>query len=377
MIFKFFELIGLLHNMKRYQKVDPYEGTIKQDKLYTFLPEGAICSDGSPYHALFRKGALNKLLVVLDGGGLAFDKFSAAYPSGDTYVEGTLSFYDAYCKPSKNAYARLGLFHEKCRKSPFYGWTLLYVPYATGDFHSGNGDFTYEDQEGKEKVFHAHGNRNLHLCLDFIKKICPTPEKLVVLGCSAGGFGTAFVGNDILDAFPECKDCACIVDGAAFDCDLRECAETLWHTPDSILAALHTSDLVADGLEYLYEHQKDRVKIGYVISTKDFALTRYQNFLDTRKEMGWPPEATDRMYHIISNTIRRLQASIPTFSYFLYNYNFNAVNGKPLESNGATSHCCLWVPEFMRFKREGTTGIEWLQSILDGKTVQIGKDLLA
>ena len=109
---------------------------------------------------------------------------------------------------------------------------------------------------------------------------------------------------------------------------------------------------------------------------KDFALTRYQNYIDTRKEMGWPPEATERMHRIISGTIRRLKQSVPTFSYFLYNYNFNDINGKPVAFNGATSHCCLWVPEFVRFKREECTGLKWVRNVMEGKCTQIGTDLL-
>ena len=378
MVFKIFEWIHLLRQMKRYQKVEDYPGTPpRQDRLYAFYPEGAVCSDGSRYHALFRKGRENNLIIVLDGGGMMFDRFSAAYPSGDAFVEGELSFYDAWCKPDKNAYARLGMFHEKCRKSPFFGWTLLYVPYTTGDFHGGDGDFTYTGRDGEEKVFHARGNRNLHFCIDFIKQFCPSPDRLTVLGCSAGGFGTAFVGSDILDRFPDCRDCTCIVDGAAFEFDFRECAETLWQAPAPIAAQIRTKDIVADGLEYLYEHQKGRVKIGYVISIRDFALMRYQNYIDTRTEMGWPPEAAERMEEIICRTIRRLSASIPDLSYFLYNYNFNDLRGKTVAFNGATSHCCLWVPEFMRFEREGCTGLQWVKNVLEGKPTRIGEELLS
>ena len=150
----------------------------------------------------------------------------------------------------------------------------------------------------------------------------------------------------------------------------------LWQVPASIGAQIKTADLVADGLEYLYEHQKDRVKIGYVISLRDFTLTRYQNYLDTRKEMGWPPEATERMEKIICHTIQRLRKSIPNLSYFLYNYNFNDIHGKPVAFNGATSHCCLWIPEFMRFEREGCSGLQWVKNVLEGRPIQIGEQLL-
>ena len=152
--------------------------------------------------------------------------------------------------------------------------------------------------------------------------------------------------------------------------------ETGYVAPESIAAAIHTNNLVADGLEYLYTHQKGRVKIGYVISLRDFTLMRYQNFIDTKKEMGWSPEAGERIERIICGTVKRLSASIPDFSYFLYNYNFNDIKGRPIASNGATSHCCLWMPEFMRFEREGCTGLQWVENVLDGKTTQIGRDLL-
>ena len=72
MVFKYFEWMHLFWQMKHYQKVENYPGASpRQDKLYQFFPEGAFCSDGSRYHALFRKGKENNLIIVLDGGRIA------------------------------------------------------------------------------------------------------------------------------------------------------------------------------------------------------------------------------------------------------------------------------------------------------------------
>ena len=60
MIFKYFEWIRLLRDMKRYQKVDDYTGTAETNHLYRFFPEGAVSSDGSRYHGLFRTGTENR-----------------------------------------------------------------------------------------------------------------------------------------------------------------------------------------------------------------------------------------------------------------------------------------------------------------------------
>ena len=59
MVFKYFELKKLRRDMNRYQEIDDYKGDVKYNHLYKFYPEGAVCSDGSQYHALFRKGKEN------------------------------------------------------------------------------------------------------------------------------------------------------------------------------------------------------------------------------------------------------------------------------------------------------------------------------
>ena len=53
MILKYIEWLGLARDMKRYQTVDDFKGDAKPNHLYKFYPDGAVCSDGSPYHALF------------------------------------------------------------------------------------------------------------------------------------------------------------------------------------------------------------------------------------------------------------------------------------------------------------------------------------
>ena len=47
-----------------------------------------------------------------------------------------------------------------------------------------------------------------------------------------------------------------------------------------------------------------------------------------------------------------------------------------MAGSGADSHCCLWVPEFVRFGREGCTGLRWIENVMSGKTTKIGRDLI-
>ena len=35
--------------------------------------------------------------------------------------------------------------------SPFENWSMILFPYATGDFHSGTGEFRYTDKDGNAR----------------------------------------------------------------------------------------------------------------------------------------------------------------------------------------------------------------------------------
>jgi len=142
-------------------------------------------------------------------------------------------------------------------------------------------------------------------------------------------------------------------------------------------------------LRLLYRKDKTAIAFDWHCLCVKFGQSRHRPFItgkngpDFRNQSGrrWQlyqagAEDTARMHKLISDTVLRLSKSIPEFSYFLYDYNFNDLKGRPLEGSGGTSHCCLWLPEFMRFEREGVNGIEWVNNVLKGKTTQIGKNLL-
>ncbi|MBR2161236.1 MAG: hypothetical protein IJ924_02385, partial [Bacteroidaceae bacterium] len=52
--------------------------TPKLGKWYEVTPDGLLCANGDPYHALFRKGKENKLIVYFFGGGVSVDEYTAA-----------------------------------------------------------------------------------------------------------------------------------------------------------------------------------------------------------------------------------------------------------------------------------------------------------
>ena len=145
---------------------------------------GAICLDGSTYQASFHRGSTNHLLIYLEGGGACWDYAScwdfgtATTTAGDAFESGIIDFSN----PS----------------NPFHDWNILYVPYCDGSVFTGDHVADYNGVE----TFH-HGLRNLSAAISTAAETLPNPDRVVVSGSSAGGYGT-FAGYAVSRiAYPE------------------------------------------------------------------------------------------------------------------------------------------------------------------------------
>jgi hypothetical protein len=137
---------------------------------------GMRCANGSPTGVGLSRGSAN-LLVFLNGGGACWGAgvgqcnadpgpFGAAELSiARTFVPGTILDRDL---PG----------------NPFAGWTMVFVPYCTGDVHAGDrADIT-------PYGWLHHGWRNLEAALAWTGTALPPPARVTIAGSSAGGFGT-------------------------------------------------------------------------------------------------------------------------------------------------------------------------------------------
>ncbi|MEZ4369124.1 MAG: pectin acetylesterase-family hydrolase [Kofleriaceae bacterium] len=152
-------------------------------------PPGAVCGNGSQYKffANFSETS-DDLVVVLEPGGACWDYPSctgasgirgAANPDGipDDHFE-LAPFISPFLQPDDAT-------------SPTNGWNMVYVPYCTGDIHSGNNVITYTDPEGlgPDVEFHHAGHDNVAAVIDWIDDAFVRVPRMLVTGCSAGGAG--------------------------------------------------------------------------------------------------------------------------------------------------------------------------------------------
>lgn len=89
-------------------------------------------------------------------------------------------------------------------ENPFKDWTFIVIPYASGDFHTGTGEYHYT-QDGTDKTVYHNGYNNYSAFIDEIKAYVGEPDTLLVTGFSAGGFATSLLADDVIGHFPTAK----------------------------------------------------------------------------------------------------------------------------------------------------------------------------
>lgn len=171
-------------------KFPELKGTPESGKWYSISPDEAKDSEGNEWHGLLKLGTENKLVVYFFGGGVSI--------TGETSEAG-MEFYATSTK-YQDMVATWGIGSNK-DENPFKDWNFLVLPYSTGDFHTGNGEYKYTDSEGKEQTVYHNGYNNYSLFIEEAKKYVGEPDTLLVTGFSAGGFATSLLADDVIDRF--------------------------------------------------------------------------------------------------------------------------------------------------------------------------------
>jgi len=252
---------------------------VKEGTVYLVTPEGAVTSIGNQWVGAFKKGSENKLVVFFYGGGVSVDAYTAA--RGLSRHAGEFFYFDdvSFWKDVAYGCFKAG-FGSDSETNPFRDWNVALLPYTTGDFHIGTGDFEYTDLEGNPAILYHHGYTNFKLFMDRVMPYLGNPETIVVSGSSAGGFGTSFLSEDITELFPETKNFVTCVDASQLYWDkFPEVCRNVWEAPEHIANRFVSDNPVYDCLATLH-NDKPYVKILFTCSIRDNALVMYNNYFD-------------------------------------------------------------------------------------------------
>lgn len=345
----------------------------KAGKWYGIPLKGCVSSDGKEVHAGFRKGNENKLVILLFGGGVSWNEFMAARPNSVYGNPDKISFYA--CGDGglvADLAARIGIHTlSKKESNPFRNWNMLAIPYTTGDFHCGTGDFSYTALDGTKRVLHHHGYTNYRTALrEAMNHMGNDPEQILVTGFSAGGFGTALLTDDVMRTFPNCSDVTSYVDsGFMIYPGWPEVARNVWKAPKEIAERIHSDNITLDCLQALKQDHGDRVKIAFSCSTRDAALSEYINYVE-KDQLYADKESGVKFQKELKQMCDALQQAIPNIALFIFDTpDENAAK----KAEGLTKHC---IGAADKMVVEGITAAQWLWDAVCGDPKQIGLSLL-
>lgn len=159
------------------------------------VASGASCGNGTPYRFFVNRTPLSRdLVMVYEGGGACWDQaacegrgpLSAANPDGipPDYLQ----------QLNTAAYGLVTPFSS--RNNPFQAvstqaWNIVYLPYCTGDVHSGSKVTVYADDNpaAPRTQFHR-GQANIRGAAAWLRQNLGQPRDLLLTGFSAGGVGS-------------------------------------------------------------------------------------------------------------------------------------------------------------------------------------------
>ncbi len=362
-------IVAVYFIVLRYPKLpsDP-----KIDKWYRLETADMKDSEGGKYHALFKKGSENKVMVYFAGGGVSINEDTAKY---DTYNT-KMVWPDMLANVTMN----MGGLASEGEDIPFSDWTMILFPYATGDFHVGTGEFTYKDLDGREKTLYHNGFTNFTSAMDLAleKAGIADADTVVVTGYSAGGWGASLLAKDVFtNYFPNAKSKTVLVDSSVALYDgWKDVATNVWQAPDHITERIKTDNLTLDSLTALYEDYGDDVNILFDCSTRDGDLAtvqRYFNNLVIDADGEMPVEDTDGDYFqsMLKEFVTQLKAQTNAYVFIFDGYTWY---DRPYD---LTSHTIIATPiVWMKLNNTDKSIAEWLIDTISGIHADYGIDLL-
>jgi Pectinacetylesterase len=196
------------------------------------------CSDGSEFRFWVREANPEKVLVYLRGGGACWSAETCAQDGSD----GSDALYETTIgeHPSRLD----GIFDLTNESNPFADYSIVYVPYCTGDVFIGNATTTYADGLTVQHKGYVNGTA----ALDHLAATFPEATDVVVAGLSASSVAAPLYGGLVSDRLPD-AEITVLADGSgAYPDDLPGGAEiaAAWGMGNTIPDWPETAGLTAE-----------------------------------------------------------------------------------------------------------------------------------
>ena len=177
---------------------DDLPGRPTQGAWMEVMPGGdTLCARGTDYRFFVRGGDPNRVIIDFQGGGACWDSSNCS-AAGALFDDsaGDLATFERLLDEGV-----IGGIFDDAEGREFRDWTIVHVPYCTGDIHWGNARVEY----GPDLTIEHRGYVNASTALDWVYSRYPNPERVFVTGCSAGAYGAALHSAYIAEHYTDAQ----------------------------------------------------------------------------------------------------------------------------------------------------------------------------
>ncbi|MEM0955162.1 MAG: pectin acetylesterase-family hydrolase [Pseudomonadota bacterium] len=350
--------------------------------------DALVSSDGSKSYAEVRRGDTNNLLIFFDGGGACWDFYSCARPMSTQSILSVLmgfkKIYDVgfyipqhvalpYPLALGKHLAGSGGLDPDNPTNPFSNWTVVRIPYSTADFHTGNAVHTYKDAEGHSIQIRHQGAANARKVLDWVYTNIAQPEKLVVAGSSAGGFGASYWARDIATHYEE-TPAYLVADAAGVGAGDKKVGpysallNSYGARVEKHIFSEERTFLIEDLMLGYSQRPIANLKILQSNTSRDAALSLYYAVLEGL-DYREPSAYASSWEAAQAQLLRRVAAALPDYHLFY-------LSDRPAGSE-LSIHTLFDNPAFFNATQNGVRYVDWLRSnIIDDVPLSVGTEQL-
>lgn len=324
------------------------------DRGWNRIPgrDGTGCAGDSTFVFRVRPALPDKVFIYLNGGGACWRAQDCDPKGRPTYTTNVDSANDASI--------RQGLFDVSNDDNPIRDFTMVFVPYCTGDLHLGARTVDYESRAGARtfSVRHA-GAENVAAVLDWLYASVHAPRIVFVAGSSTGAVATPVIAAQVARHYPRARVVQLGDAMGGIRSDSVPQLLAAWGAMDELWkdAAFRNVDSSAFTFQRLYTAAgRSAARVRYAqYNTVDDATQ-----LALLAQMGTKPAPTARF---LARNIEQLSDAVPYFR----SYTAPGRTGAVLRSNALYTTTV-----------GGVKLSEWISSLVNGESVDdVGSSLLA
>jgi hypothetical protein len=317
-------------------------------------PEGTGCLDGSGYAFFVRHADPGRLVIYFDGGG-------ACWNGDNCDLEGRPTA-TARIQSRQHPAPGSGIFDFASPRNPLRDFTVVFVPYCTGDVHLGTRSVVYTSphRRSRHRTFEVRhqGAANATAVLDWVFARFEAPELVFVTGSSAGAIPTPLHASRVARRYPEAR---VVQLGDAAGGYRTEAVPRLldgWGASDWLrrLPGYRSFDPASLTFETLYvvaARETPRVTFSQFNCVEDATQELFLKLVGMRGP---------HLPVLLKANLEDLRRSLGAFRSF---------------TAPGSLHAILPRPEFYSLSVDGVAFRDWMTALLDGKPVEnVGDDLL-